>query len=91
MANAGFGSGGTGSTIRDDRDFAAHMDYIHFNPVKHGLAAHRRIGRIRHFIGPPPAGYILILPVGRVAATNRNRPANGSEPKRRKRTEEHDR
>ena len=27
-------------TIRDDRDFAAHMDYIHFNPVKHGLATH---------------------------------------------------
>jgi putative transposase len=27
-------------TIRDDRDFAAHMDYIHFNPVKHGLAGH---------------------------------------------------
>jgi putative transposase len=26
-------------TIRDDRDFAAHMDYTHFNPVKHGLAA----------------------------------------------------
>jgi putative transposase len=25
-------------TIRDDRDFAVHMDYIHFNPVKHGLA-----------------------------------------------------
>ncbi len=25
-------------TIRDDRDYAAHMDYIHFNPVKHGLA-----------------------------------------------------
>jgi putative transposase len=25
-------------TIRNDRDFAAHMDYIHFNPVKHGLA-----------------------------------------------------
>ncbi|MBV8398555.1 MAG: transposase [Acetobacteraceae bacterium] len=24
-------------TIRDDRDFAAHMDYPHFNPVKHGL------------------------------------------------------
>jgi putative transposase len=24
-------------TIRDDRDFAAHMDYTHFNPVKHGL------------------------------------------------------
>ena len=24
-------------TVYDDRDFAAHMDYIHFNPVKHGL------------------------------------------------------
>jgi hypothetical protein len=27
-------------TIRDDRDFAAHMDYTHFNPVKHGVAEH---------------------------------------------------
>jgi putative transposase len=25
-------------TIRDDGDFARHVDYIHFNPVKHGLA-----------------------------------------------------
>jgi len=24
-------------TIRDDRDYAIHMDYIHFNPIKHGL------------------------------------------------------
>lgn len=24
-------------TVRDVRDFAAHMDYIHFNPVKHWL------------------------------------------------------
>jgi putative transposase len=23
--------------IRDDRDFARHMDYVHYNPVKHGL------------------------------------------------------
>jgi putative transposase len=23
--------------IRDDADFAAHLDYIHINPVKHGL------------------------------------------------------
>ena len=22
--------------IRDDRDFASHIDYVHFNPVKHG-------------------------------------------------------
>ena len=23
--------------IRDERDFQTHMDYIHYNPVKHGL------------------------------------------------------
>ena len=23
--------------IRDERDYAHHMDYLHFNPVKHGL------------------------------------------------------
>lgn len=26
-------------TIRDERDFAAHCDYVHYNPVKHGLVA----------------------------------------------------
>src|SRR5690242_18390177 len=29
-------------TIRDERDFARHVDYIHFNPVKHGLVARVR-------------------------------------------------
>ncbi len=24
-------------TIRNDRDYATHLDYIHFDPVKHGL------------------------------------------------------
>ena len=24
-------------TIRGDKDYAAHMDYVHINPVKHGL------------------------------------------------------
>lgn len=24
-------------TIRDDHDYRQHMDYIHYNPVKHGL------------------------------------------------------
>ncbi len=24
-------------TIRDERDYASHMDYVHINPVKHGL------------------------------------------------------
>jgi putative transposase len=28
-------------TIRDDGDFARHLDYVHFNPVKHGL-----VGRV---------------------------------------------
>lgn len=26
-------------TIRDETDFARHVDYIHFNPVKHGLVS----------------------------------------------------
>ncbi len=26
--------------IRDDRDYSAHVDYTHFNPVKHGYAQH---------------------------------------------------
>jgi putative transposase len=26
-------------TISDDDDFARHVDYIHFNPVKHGLVS----------------------------------------------------
>ncbi|MBK6744058.1 MAG: transposase [Hydrogenophilales bacterium] len=25
--------------IRDERDFTAHMDYLHYNPVKHGHVA----------------------------------------------------
>jgi putative transposase len=29
-------------TIRDGRDYAAHLDYTHFNPVKHGLVEHPR-------------------------------------------------
>jgi len=26
--------------IRDEQDYAAHVDYVHFNPVKHGLVGH---------------------------------------------------
>jgi putative transposase len=29
-------------TIRNEKDFERHVDYIHFNPVKHGL-----VGRVR--------------------------------------------
>ena len=26
--------------IRDERDFASHLDYVHWNPIKHGLVKH---------------------------------------------------
>jgi len=29
-------------TIRDEKDFERHVDYIHFNPVKHGLVSRVR-------------------------------------------------
>jgi len=29
-------------TIRDDKDFQTHFDYIHFNPVKHGYVTTAR-------------------------------------------------
>ena len=29
--------------IRDEADFRVHMDYVHFNPVKHGLVSHPRL------------------------------------------------
>ena len=35
-------------TIRDDRDLAAHLDYIHFNPVKRGLG--RASGGVAAFL-----------------------------------------
>jgi REP element-mobilizing transposase RayT len=35
--------------VRDDVDYRHHLDYIHFNPVKHGLSATRTTGRIHHW------------------------------------------
>jgi putative transposase len=29
-------------TIRDEQDYAAHMDYVHINPLKHGIVARVR-------------------------------------------------
>jgi putative transposase len=29
-------------TIRDDRDYERHVDYIHFNPCKHGFVSRVR-------------------------------------------------
>jgi hypothetical protein len=36
-------------TLRDENGFARHLDYIHFNPVKHGHAARVRDCRIPRF------------------------------------------
>ena len=30
------GNKGFGSTVRDEEDFIRHIDYIHYNPEKHG-------------------------------------------------------
>jgi putative transposase len=58
--------------IRDERDFATHVDYIHFNAVKHGLVQnashwpfssfHRAVARGEYARGwseecGTPAGY----------------------------------
>jgi putative transposase len=40
-------------TVRDERDFARHCDYIHFNPVKHGhavSAAHWPFSSFKKFV-----------------------------------------
>ena len=36
------GSGVWEHTIRDDLDYARHVGYVHFNPVKHGHVARAR-------------------------------------------------
>jgi putative transposase len=74
-------------TIRDDRDFAAHIDDTHFNPAPTlpspasggglGRGRTRRTGHIRHVAGASPAQWIP--PTGGAAAINRNRLASGSE------------
>jgi hypothetical protein len=63
-------------TIRDDRDYAAHMDYIHFNPVKHGLAREPSlaIGRSPAFASASRRG--SIQKVGSAAAQNLRRAAS---------------
>jgi hypothetical protein len=40
-----------GNLILDEADFNRHIDYIHWNPVKHGTWHSWAIGRIRASIG----------------------------------------
>ncbi len=49
-------------TIRDEADYATHMDYTHFNPVKHGCVAHPEEWQFSSFrrcveVGIYPAGW----------------------------------
>ena len=38
-------------TVRDEADLLARVDYIHYNPVKHGLVTRVSDGHTLHFIG----------------------------------------
>jgi putative transposase len=65
-------------TIRDDRDFAVHFDYIHLNLVKHGLVrdpADWSHSTFRRCVAP--AGFTQ--PTGLAAMPNRRKPASGKE------------
>jgi hypothetical protein len=64
-------------TIRDDRDFAGHFDYIHFNPVKHGLVRHPADWCIQRFAAAWPTGFTQ--PAGLTAVPNRRKPASGNQ------------
>jgi hypothetical protein len=64
-------------TIRDDRDFAAHLDETHFNPLKHGSVAQPGGLAISPFCRSVASG---IHPADwRGGGDQRNRRANGSE------------
>lgn len=44
--------------VKDEADYRAHMDYVHFNPVKHGLAA-----RVRDWPNPPFIDWWPMAPI----------------------------
>jgi putative transposase len=49
MASMECGNRGFGNTVRDETDFAQHVDYIHYNPVKHCLVTSVRDWRYSSF------------------------------------------
>ncbi len=67
-------------TIRDDHDYAAHMDYIHFDPVKHGLPPMPPTGRIR--ASPDASGWGCIRSIGRRRAAEWRPPVSGCDLRR---------
>ncbi len=53
--------------IRDERDFHNHLDYIHYNPVKHGLVSSPELwlySSFKHFValGYYPSGWGEFVP-----------------------------
>src|SRR4030067_578999 len=44
--------------IRNEDDLVRHVNYIHFNPVKHGTCSTQLIGLIRHFTAMCAMGYM---------------------------------
>jgi putative transposase len=64
-------------TIRDGRDFAAHLDDTHFDPVKHGLVKHPADwphSSFRQCVAKGP-----ILPDGSAATKSRSKRASGTD------------
>ncbi|HWE36841.1 MAG TPA: transposase [Isosphaeraceae bacterium] len=65
-------------TIRDEDDFIHHIEYIHFNPVKHGHVPCPAIG-----LGPPStatSGSVAFPKIGPVLKSRRSRPSTASTP-----------
>ncbi len=48
-------------TIRDDKDFTKHVEYIHYNPVKHGLVKSPKDWKYSSFHNYVQAGLYNIL------------------------------
>jgi len=55
-------------TIRNEFDFERHVDYVHFNPVKHKLVRRVRAGHIRRFTCL--SGAVCCQPIGRATSTS---------------------
>ena len=62
--------------IRDEADFQRHMDYLHFNPVKHGYVKTWLIGLIPLSTGlspkeyTRPIGVVVLMGIPRIISAN---------------------
>ena len=67
-------------TIRDDADLQAHIDYIHYNPVKHGYAVNAADWPYSSFdaAAHPDAAFGLIRATGRQRSPDKRSASGGS-------------